>query len=367
MLLVVFGAGASFDSDPDHPPAYNNPNIRADRLPPIEFDRPPLANRLFDNRPQFLSAMESFPDCLTLIPRLRKPGVAVEQELAKIQDEAEGYPPRHGQLVAIHYYIRRALWECQDRWRLIHHGITNYATLLDEIDRWRVEKGDDVCFVTFNYDTMLEEAMLRVLRLEVRDMDSYRSWSGYSLFKLHGSIDWGRVDEGISREIGSPSYSYQHFINAAARGSLSVSLRYKLCDFEMRPKPDARVMLYPALSIPVEKKDEFSCPSAHVTALNGMLPRVTKMITIGWRATEAGFLNMLRDSRSVVIEGIRQPLELLVVTGSKEGAEQTAKNLGDYGVNQNLLNPNRARVTTGFTGLINNLETLEIFLRKGLY
>jgi len=59
-----------------------------------------------------------------------------------------------------------------------------------------------------------------------------------------------------------------------------------LCERDMRPTPDSAVVLFPALSIPVEKNDEFSCPTEHVKALEGLLPRVTKMITIGWRATE---------------------------------------------------------------------------------
>jgi hypothetical protein len=71
VLLVVFGAGASYDSDPDHPP----PAPAGGHLLTIENHRPPLANRLFDNRPQFLTAMESFPECMPLIPRLRKSGV----------------------------------------------------------------------------------------------------------------------------------------------------------------------------------------------------------------------------------------------------------------------------------------------------
>src|SRR5260370_21240279 len=128
------------------------------------------------------------------------------------------------------------------------------------------------------------------------------------------------------------------------------------------------VVVFPALSIPVENKDEFSCPHTHVEALEKMLPTVTKMVTIGWRATEAEFLNMLLASRTVVIPGIRRPVELLVVTGSREGAEQTVKNLSAYGVNQDIFSdPDRARVTNGFTGLINNLETLRTFLRKVLY
>jgi hypothetical protein len=364
VLLVVFGAGASYDSDPDHPPPAP---ASAGIFLSIEEHRPPLANRLFENRPQFLSTMDSFPECRPLIPRLRKSGVAVEQELARLLAEASSYPERHRQLAAIRYYLRRALWDCENRWHAVHHGITNYVALLDEIERWRVESKEQVCFVTFNYDTMLEEAMGPVLRLGVRNMDSNPSWENYPLFKLHGSVNWGRVVEGIRSEGGSPIRLYQHLISTVTPDNPLVTGRYMLCDADMRPNPDTGVVLYPALSIPVEKKDEFSCPSGHVTALKGMLPKVTKMITIGWRATEAEFLNMLRDSRSAVIKGIRQDVELLVVTGSKEGAEQTAKNLGDYGLIQNVQNPDRSRVTTGFTGLINNLETLGTFLRKGLH
>ena len=41
------------------------------------------------------------------------------------------------------------------------------------------------------------------------------------------------------------------------------------------------IVLHPALSIPVERKDEFSCPAKHVRALEALLPKVTKIITIG--------------------------------------------------------------------------------------
>jgi hypothetical protein len=77
---------------------------------------------------------------------------------------------------------------------------------------------------------------------------------------------------------------------------------------------------------------------------------------------------MLQASTLAKVSGIRQPLELLVVTGSKDGAEQTVNNLARYGVDQDLFqDPDRARVTGGFTGLINDLETLGVFLRTGLY
>jgi len=109
--------------------------------------------------------MQTFRDCMTLIPVLRKEGVAVERELARIQEQAKTYPPAHQQLMAIRFYLQYALWKCQKRWFNHHRGITNYATLIREIDRWRFEFNEQVSFVTFNYDTMLEQAMFQVLDL----------------------------------------------------------------------------------------------------------------------------------------------------------------------------------------------------------
>lgn len=366
MLLVVLGAGASYDSDPDRPPSYDPTTSRIENLPPNEQHRPPLANRLFDNRPQFLTAMQRFPDCLALIPHLRRSGVAVEKELSRLQAEASTYPERYRQLAAVRYYLHFALGQCQDRWRGIHGGVTNYLTFVDEIERWRYEKKETVCFVTFNYDTMLEEAMQRGLRLAVGSMDSYRSWQDYSLFKLHGSISWGRVVDGITdRPIQHGPYYYQRLIDMAVMGNSYISERYELCDLEMNPRQPGRGMvLFPALSIPLEQKDEFSCPSEHITALESLLPRVTKLITIGWRATEAEFLNMLLASTSVKMPGIRQPLELLVITGSEQGAEETVKNLNPYRQSYNYYRNAAKTATGGFTGLINDLSTLNHFLRE---
>jgi hypothetical protein len=369
VLLVVFGAGASYDSDPDHPPEFNL-NVRADRLPLFEHHRPPLANRLFDNRPQFLKTMQRFPACQPLIPQLRRAGVAVETELARLQAEASEYPERHRQLASIRYYLHFALWECQTRWRDIHTGITNYAVLLDQIEQWRYVNKEVVCFVTFNYDTMLEEAMSQVLRLEVQDMDSYHRWGNYSLFKLHGSINWGRVVEKGVYGPQDPSTLYPTLIDTVVTGSPFLTERYQLCNIEMRPIPDTGDVLFPALSIPVENKDELSCPAEHVRVLKEMVRDVTKMITIGWRATEKDFLKMLRAGQLVNFNaGIDQWADVLVVSGSGEGAEETLKNLGHYGQTPSLSlhNPallkKRVPIGIGFTGLINNLETLTEFLR----
>ena len=86
MLLVVFGAGSSFDSVPQLPPG-----------PPIEGmahwqELPPLANQLFDTRQIFVELMEKFKDFQPLVPILRQSGSSVEKKLAEFQEQAKNVP-----------------------------------------------------------------------------------------------------------------------------------------------------------------------------------------------------------------------------------------------------------------------------------
>lgn len=364
MLLVVFGAGASYDSYPEVP--ASGPPV-AQALIGGGEDRPPLANQLFDNRSIFVELMEKFKDCQALVPILRQSGISVEKKLAELREQAKTFPHAHRELAAIQYYLHFALWTCQERWHKRHRGITNFATSLREIERWRFETNEQVCFVTFNYDTMLEEAMSQVLHLTVVDMASYTSWENYSLFKLHGSIDWGRVVDGAVRDLSKPiEYLYQRLIDTLTSGSYLVKNRYRLCNLDMTPRLGPDAVLYPALSIPIEKKDEFSCPPDHVTALDALLPDVTKMITIGWRATEAEFLAKLKIARQKPHAGIRNAMDLLVVTGSQEGTQETLTNLLNVGgTSPELFSESSLLFSGGFTGIIRNLGTLIDFLRHG--
>lgn len=86
MLMVIFGAGASYDSVPHrHPAAF--PNLA---------NRPPLADELFADRPLFTDAMNRFPACEPIIPLLRhrNQGDSVEQVLERLQDQVQAHPER---------------------------------------------------------------------------------------------------------------------------------------------------------------------------------------------------------------------------------------------------------------------------------
>src|SRR5205823_2745020 len=93
MLMVIFGAGASFDSVS---PAHFGP--RGD-----EHYKPPLAKDLFHAGPVQGSAVEQFPQCRPLLPRLRRAasdGASVERELEAIQSESDQLPSHHRMLNA---------------------------------------------------------------------------------------------------------------------------------------------------------------------------------------------------------------------------------------------------------------------------
>ena len=162
MLLVIFGAGASYDSSPTHRPTL-----------PRDADRPPLADELFEDRPKFAAALRQFPQSLGAISNLRhRNKVTVEQELDRLLEEAEHNPERHAQLMAIRYYLHLSLYECINRWQVVHGGVENYAALLDHIEQWRVRRNRRVLLVTFNYDMMIEHA-LQGRGITIRDIDSY--------------------------------------------------------------------------------------------------------------------------------------------------------------------------------------------------
>ena len=105
MLLVIFGAGASYDSVPHLPPP--EAILRAIRpfIPENDLEnfRPPLANQLFDTRPIFVNLMNRFPECKEVVPLLRKSGIVVERELAKLIDQGTEFPLAHQELNAIRF------------------------------------------------------------------------------------------------------------------------------------------------------------------------------------------------------------------------------------------------------------------------
>ena len=329
MLMVVFGAGASYDSVPSR-----RTKVRIE-------SRPPLANQLFEDRSFFVSAMKSFPRCQPIIPYLQNPpqDVSIEQVLQNLQAEAQQYQERHSQLAAVRFYLQYMMWEFARRWKDEAKGITNYKTLLDQIELWR-KPTDRVCLVTFNYEGLIEEAMPGV-GVNINALSDYIKSDAYKLIKLHGSVNWWRkVDTPIESVASQNPWPVAHELIDKAP-NLSLSESYVMVPQGDNPMGDFRgEALFPAVAIPLETKKEYECPTEHIEALRSFIPEVTKMLIIGWRATETHFLQLLADNQ-------QYDVRVRAVSGDENEARDALERMEKAGVKGKF-----STVKGGFTDFI---------------
>jgi hypothetical protein len=302
MLMVIFGAGASYDSSPDFPSPQPQQGTGIQSIPsaaatppnPREIWRPPLTPQLFlDSNGEFGGIVRNYPKLLPILPHLRRPssGRSVEEELEAWQAEASGDPERKRQLFSVRYYLHDLLLKVSTEWLKQTSDVTNYVMLLDQIRR--LSTGNDpVCLVTFNYDRLLDHALLSFNYKTVSLEHCFEAHPTLKLFKPHGSVEWARfVDVPQDTRLG-----VEQLIDQA--DSIKLSDEYLVADAS-----DPRAIhtfgrpIVPAIAIPVQTKteDTFEWPAHHRAYLEQLLPSVTKILIIGWQAKEAHFLQMLRE------------------------------------------------------------------------
>ncbi|MFI5449818.1 MAG: SIR2 family protein [Candidatus Bathyarchaeia archaeon] len=317
MLTIIFGAGASYDSAPSHRTEENGDWHQ------YPF-RPPLADHLFQERPLFAEVCRKFPRLWPLIPELRHldSGTSVEHQLEKLRGQTAELPYVKKQLAAVRFYLQWVIWECQRMWDDgTTKGVTNYATLLNHVERHR--RGEPVCLVTFNYDTLLEQAFASINR-KFSSIDAYVTGNDYLLFKLHGSVNWVH-DLNSSVPMNSDKVVLANQIVEA--DNVDVSDRFHVAPENLSPPPCVSSMsipgkaglqpVFPAISIPVLTKNQFECPSTHVNLLKKLISQTDKLVMIGWRGAEENFVDLL--CKGVLFH---KKIPILVVSGSKDGANR---------------------------------------------
>src|SRR5687768_13555399 len=126
MLMVIFGAGASYDSAECLCPQFSG-----DEKGWSHNDRPPLADQLFENRREFALTTAQFKECQSILPflRHRNQNVSLEATLEHLQAESTKNPQGYREMVAVRYYLQWIIWDCERRWRRCHNGVTNYKAL----------------------------------------------------------------------------------------------------------------------------------------------------------------------------------------------------------------------------------------------
>jgi len=334
--MVVFGAGASYDCAP---------SLRG-KQPHEAPSRPPLAKDLFQDRVPFALTASKYKRMLQIVPLLREThGKPVEEVLETLQDEAQTYPEGKCQLAAVRYYLRDILRDCTGNWLQEARGVTNYRSLLDQIARQRHKRAEPITLVTFNYDTLLEDALAdKGFRTE--DISDYLSHPTYKLFKLHGSIDWSRCVE-------SPYGTTLNQFDLIDRATELKLVANKFVLNRERQDVKGTLLLFPAIAIPVQRKDIFKSPTEHIEALYDLIPKVTLILFIGWQAHEDNFLEMLH-------KGLKSLKGIMVVDENRKKAEAIAariqSSLGPVGSGPRVFCANE-----GFSQFIETREGDEFF------
>lgn len=347
MLMIILGAGASYDSY-----SSNKPPKPLQRKPKV-LSRPPLADELFEDRPQFNELLKKFSPCQEILPQLRAQSKkkSLEGYLERLREEAKTYLRASQQLMAVKYYIQGAVEHCESSWRSVHQGATNHRALLNRVERWRTRHNESVAIVTFNYDTLMEEALGRRLKYTFQHLNDYIRRPDYKLFKLHGSVDWGHRTHCAlqEHEYSSPLIIQQHIIDKVnSSGTHIYSDQYEIKSAESALKKQGFV-LSPAIAIPVKNKDFFECPKDHVELLKAEIPKANKIIAIGWRAQEQHFTEYLK--------ALSDKPRVLVVGGNQADVTQTIDGLMAAGAKGNY-----TKYPGGFSLLLENDEMLDKFL-----
>lgn len=354
-LLVIFGAGASFDS------------ADADSTTAIPL---PLAIHLV--APGFSQISQKYPPAQPIIDRLRRRlarghgATSLESEMALLANN--GSPDRRGQMMAFRFYLHDVIQTTAEKWLAAHFGYTRYLTLFDEIAEWRQQTQARVDVVTFNYDLLVEQALASVVPDWAfgGDLRDYVNRPDFRLFKLHGSTQWSRpvnvtelaakLGRGIHPLVGQSTLPAA--IQMAAAGISLAGLPIELVRPEAKFDGSSPVMRIPALAIPVEGKMDFECPPAHVDILKAALPDLTHVLIIGWRGAEQHAIKLLEGEG--IGDGLMPGYALGIVSDSGEHATETRMNLGTPGARGRQI----LTVDSGFKGLIEDeLRTLDNFLR----
>lgn len=359
VLVVVLGAGASFDCLQED--RADDFSVRSSSLlhRPWREVRPPLTQDLVAPGSIVMELADRYPMVRPLVDDLRErlgvvPGSpngradSLEEALRDYVARRDANPHVARHLAAFRFFLRDFLWLSTDYVMSSQFtgGITNYTRLVRHLYQWAAGVDGHVCFVSFNYDTLLDQACADYWGLDLEDLDSYVSDRHASLLKPHGSIRWAwRVAEGP--QLASSREAADHRI---AEGEPDGAAEFPLVTGQMPNHRNVSVPTWPdlpAIALPVAGKSEFVWPKAHHDHFTSWQGSVRRLVTIGWRAAEPHFVDLLSPL-------IMNRHRVLLVTGgpsAESDVDEVASRLGRLGEGVDL-----RKLTQGFRPLFGNEE-----------
>jgi len=312
VLTIVFGAGASYDSDPLRTP------------PPGYQERPPLSNELFDLRDRFTSVIARYRQLAAITNDIRRnvrSGQNLETVLAAMKETRSTYPIFPSQLMALRYYLRDVIDETSIEWSKQCSGATTYAEFANLVSAWSHETGNYANYITFNYDVLLEEALFNIGQTFL-DLEDYIRPPGIgapNVIRPHGSVRWCQIMRS-GTPLNSNSAPIDIINNASHLTATEVILLEKPDEKYFESLGEYRTVV-PAIALPVDNKQEFVCPERHVNTMREIIQQTKVLLIIGWKGTDPHFVDELK---AMIMPGT----SLFVCNGSEIQSASTVESLG---------------------------------------
>jgi hypothetical protein len=304
MLMVILGAGASHD-------------FEMGRRGGLRW-RAPLTDGLVEESPSTTTLLNEIPGQAAsgLVATLRRErrktgGDSLEKSLDKLVGTASTR-----ELLGFRMFVQDYMERVSTLGVEEVGTVTNHALLVRSIESWRAAQGgsEQVAYVTFNYDTLLDQALSGVYGWSPIDSGEDRGLQGYLrgdprflLFKLHGSSDWAEITfeqttDALPLDRDTTGQVKGRLLQLANRGAVATTGAIRMGSdrawrFEWaQTTSDGQFYTIPAISLPLGIKSAFGCPGGHVQFFDRVWPKVDRILTIGWKAAEPHFLERLKLS-----------------------------------------------------------------------
>jgi hypothetical protein len=277
-LFVIVGAGAPYDA--------------ATGFGQGQGVRPPLVRGLFEA--QFNDILNKYPMAKNAAPDIRDaiaPGprgsLTLEDFLRdRYRNSSDELDQRR--FWSLPLYLQEVLWSVG--WHPALH-FDHYDRLINQL----LASFDHVCFVTLNYDLLLDRSLAPLGGLATKH--AYIAQERWSLIKLHGSVSWGRqILDPQPGDLSDPQANISDRLgeNIFHTWNLSDSvdpLRRATADNHTFP-------IYPALAVPLGSDDELVCPPEHETFLRERLSAVDALdlLIVGYSAYDQSVVRMFREA-----------------------------------------------------------------------
>lgn len=308
--MVIFGAGASHDFTYDS-------KVKAE-------DKPPLTKDIFDDRYEII--LSGYTPARNLSSSIIRHKDGIEDYFQKQWERMENHTDEilYRNLLNTQYYLYHLFRDVSQKnsWR----RKSNYYDISKLAREYAESKGECVLFVSFNYDTLIENSLSSACQYVHNTIDDYIDIKTRKilLFKPHGSCNWGRkfikgfpsdkeIKQGMNNISLLARHIYEKKLNMPAlKDMIEDKITIHRYDGMQTGDIYSDKLFFPHLLLPYKDKDDFAMPSHHTALLKSYLSKIEEILIVGWKGTEAEFQKLLNNFIG------HKKLKITVVTNTSE-------------------------------------------------